>query len=202
MTYGTGAIMAVPAHDERDFAFALKFGLPILPVIDRPDGLTKSIVHQGSLRAGWEEALQKTNIVVFERQGDFYLTIPPEDIQAFRELVQHHILPGKKIEIVGTQWSFLFSEGEISWDSVKSERKILEKCCETDPGLGDFRTLMELLWSQEFYRDALYHAGYGTMINRENLVVRLVRLQRLRSLNGCSPGRSEILLSITGCVTG
>jgi len=30
--YGTGAIMAVPAHDERDFAFALKFGLPILPV--------------------------------------------------------------------------------------------------------------------------------------------------------------------------
>ncbi len=38
MTYGTGAIMAVPAHDERDFAFALKFGLPILPVIDRPDG--------------------------------------------------------------------------------------------------------------------------------------------------------------------
>ncbi len=39
MTYGTGAIMAVPAHDERDFAFALKFGLPIIPVIERPDGL-------------------------------------------------------------------------------------------------------------------------------------------------------------------
>ena len=38
MTYGTGAIMAVPAHDERDFAFAIKFGLPIIPVIDRPDG--------------------------------------------------------------------------------------------------------------------------------------------------------------------
>jgi leucyl-tRNA synthetase len=33
MTYGTGAIMAVPAHDERDFAFARKFGLKILPVI-------------------------------------------------------------------------------------------------------------------------------------------------------------------------
>jgi len=33
-SYGTGAIMAVPAHDERDFAFAKKFGLPILPVIE------------------------------------------------------------------------------------------------------------------------------------------------------------------------
>jgi leucyl-tRNA synthetase len=38
MTYGTGAIMAVPAHDERDFAFARKFGLKIIPVI-QPDGL-------------------------------------------------------------------------------------------------------------------------------------------------------------------
>ena len=32
-TYGTGAIMAVPAHDERDFAFAKKFGMPIPEVI-------------------------------------------------------------------------------------------------------------------------------------------------------------------------
>ncbi|MBM3197818.1 MAG: leucine--tRNA ligase [Chlamydiae bacterium] len=35
--YGTGAIMAVPAHDERDFAFAKEFSLPILSVIDSQD---------------------------------------------------------------------------------------------------------------------------------------------------------------------
>ncbi|MGZ9235879.1 MAG: leucine--tRNA ligase, partial [Anaerolineales bacterium] len=33
MSYGTGAIMAVPAHDERDFAFARKYGLKVIPVI-------------------------------------------------------------------------------------------------------------------------------------------------------------------------
>ncbi len=36
MTYGSGAIMAVPAHDERDFAFATKFGLEIIEVIRQP----------------------------------------------------------------------------------------------------------------------------------------------------------------------
>ncbi len=42
MTYGTGAIMAVPAHDERDFAFATKFGLPIPVVIE-----TEEWVNEG-----------------------------------------------------------------------------------------------------------------------------------------------------------
>lgn len=36
MSYGTGAIMAVPCHDERDFEFAKKFKLPVIPVFD-PD---------------------------------------------------------------------------------------------------------------------------------------------------------------------
>jgi len=36
-SYGTGAVMAVPAHDERDFAFAAKYGIPVKVVIAPPD---------------------------------------------------------------------------------------------------------------------------------------------------------------------
>ena len=36
-TYGTGAIMAVPAHDERDYEFATKFGIDIIPVLEGGD---------------------------------------------------------------------------------------------------------------------------------------------------------------------
>jgi leucyl-tRNA synthetase len=43
--YGTGAIMAVPAHDERDFDFAKTFGIPIRPVIRPVDGVLETDPH-------------------------------------------------------------------------------------------------------------------------------------------------------------
>lgn len=45
--YGTGAIMAVPAHDERDFAFAEKYELPIVDVIDKPQDDDSIGVYSG-----------------------------------------------------------------------------------------------------------------------------------------------------------
>ncbi len=39
-SYGTGAVMAVPAHDERDYAFARKYNLPIVKVIEKKGGET------------------------------------------------------------------------------------------------------------------------------------------------------------------
>ena len=47
MEYGTGAIMAVPAHDERDRAFAERFELPVVPVIDEDGVLVDSAQFSG-----------------------------------------------------------------------------------------------------------------------------------------------------------
>ncbi len=47
MEYGTGAIMAVPAHDQRDFEFAQQAGLPIRVVVQDPDGEPTDTAHEG-----------------------------------------------------------------------------------------------------------------------------------------------------------
>ena len=47
MGYGTGAIMAVPAHDERDYEFAKKFNIDIIPVIKNPSDDTLPYVGDG-----------------------------------------------------------------------------------------------------------------------------------------------------------
>ncbi len=49
MEYGTGAVMAVPAHDERDFSFAATFELPMRPVIEAPDDETLPYVADGPM---------------------------------------------------------------------------------------------------------------------------------------------------------
>ncbi len=47
--YGTGAVMAVPAHDDRDFAFAKKYNLPIKEVVLGGDISTKAYINKGKL---------------------------------------------------------------------------------------------------------------------------------------------------------
>ncbi len=49
ISYGTGAIMSVPAHDERDYEFAKKFELPIIPVVEPDDKEQAKLVKQGKL---------------------------------------------------------------------------------------------------------------------------------------------------------
>ena len=47
VSYGTGAIMAVPAHDERDYAFAKKFNLEIIPVLEGGNVLEEAFTGDG-----------------------------------------------------------------------------------------------------------------------------------------------------------
>ena len=82
MTYGTGAIMGVPAHDERDFAFARKFGLDVIVVIqpaemEALDGRTMpaavpakgTMVNSGPLNGTPADQTIQTAIDFIEKKG-------------------------------------------------------------------------------------------------------------------------------------
>ncbi|MHB8112870.1 MAG: leucine--tRNA ligase [Chloroflexi bacterium GWB2_54_36] len=165
LTYGTGAIMAVPAHDERDFAFAIKFGLPIQPVIDRPDGVSKSYAPSGTMSDEFATALQAAGIPFIESNGAIKVTIPAGKTDTYVKIAQDHLQPGSWNEIVGARWQFIFDNGIWNWESVDSGARILARCKEINLGVNSARTLMEMLWGCEFYRDILTHADYGTMIH-------------------------------------
>ena len=57
--YGTGAIMAVPAHDQRDFDFATTFRLPVRQVVRPPDGEVDESVAYVEHAEGREELLAR-----------------------------------------------------------------------------------------------------------------------------------------------
>ncbi|MCL7454215.1 MAG: leucine--tRNA ligase [Anaerolineae bacterium] len=165
MGYGTGAIMAVPAHDERDFAFALKFGLPIIPVIDRPDGVAKSFVLRGSVTEGLPEALGQAGICFDAMDGDLHVTLQGEQVDHYVGLVQQYLQPGFWFEVVGARWLVVFSDRVMTLDSEESDQAILALCQALEPAVQQHRTTMEMLWGQPFYRDVLFHAEYGRMIH-------------------------------------
>ena len=63
-SYGTGAIMAVPAHDTRDYEFAKEFGLPIIPVLEGGDIEKEAFTEDGvHINSEWLNGLGKQEAI-------------------------------------------------------------------------------------------------------------------------------------------
>jgi len=63
-TYGTGAIMAVPAHDDRDYAFAKKFNLDVIPVLEGGDVEKEAYTQDGNhINSGFLNGLNKQDAI-------------------------------------------------------------------------------------------------------------------------------------------
>lgn len=163
MGYGTGAIMAVPAHDERDFAFALKFGLPIIPVIARPDDLARSRIAAGAYREGLSAALRTAGYAVEDHAGTLLVTLTGSQAADYATLVQSYLTHGWT-EVAGSGWLTIFHDAIIPFDSVAGEAQIMRRIRSIAPET-EAMTYMAYLSTVPFYREVIYHDDYGVPIN-------------------------------------
>jgi leucyl-tRNA synthetase len=87
MEYGTGAVMAVPAHDQRDYEFAVAFGLPIRPVVAPADGNVSEgeafsahtenerLINSGPFTGMSAPAAQRAIVEWLDREGKGHATV-------------------------------------------------------------------------------------------------------------------------------
>ena len=89
-SYGTGAIMAVPAHDTRDYEFAKKFGLEIIPVLEGGNIEEEAYTGDGThINSDWLDGLDKQ-----------------EAIEKMANWLEENKLGGKKVQYKLRDWLF------------------------------------------------------------------------------------------------
>ncbi len=96
MGYGEGAVMGVPAHDERDFAFALQNGLEIRTVVTSPDGVYERVV------APWIEAYGEPGIAV--ESGSFSGLDHGAAVDAIARALEQRGLGRKRVQFRLRDW--------------------------------------------------------------------------------------------------
>jgi leucyl-tRNA synthetase len=102
MSYGDGAVMGVPAHDERDFAFALKYRLPIRQVIARTGALRDGEAAFTDTR--WQAWYADTAGMACVNSGDFDGLAPPAAVDAVAAALAARGLGDKRTQYRLRDW--------------------------------------------------------------------------------------------------
>ncbi|MBW8001488.1 MAG: leucine--tRNA ligase [Planctomycetes bacterium] len=182
ISYGTGAIMSVPAHDERDFEFAKKFDLPIIPVVD-PD--------RNEL---WDYA-RRMGKFASEDVGQINVKMSNKGKEKWLDNVVHEIIqgracyPGKGIAINSKQFSGLstaeFKEQIASW---LSERGLGEKAINYK--LRDWLFSRQRYWGEPF---PLLHTEDGRIValSEDDLPLQLPQVDNYKPTGSGEPPLSN-----------
>ncbi len=169
VSYGTGAVMAVPAHDERDFEFAKKFNLPIRPVVLKQSEKSRSFVMGVS-----EEDMINLGVEIVEKtdNGFFKILIPQEKIDSYASFIRERMNPHFWNEFStpkGFHFIFKHKNGKIEELDLNADTNDLidrygmtfnDKLVQS-PAQNVYSWLAE----NSFYKDLLIHTDTGVLIN-------------------------------------
>jgi leucyl-tRNA synthetase len=167
--YGTGAIMAVPAHDERDFEFATKYELPIKPVILKTQEQSYSFVMGVD-----EEDLNKLGITVVEKteSGFFKITIPFDRLEEYKIFIREWMRPGFWNEFStnnGFYFIFKHKDGHLEEMELNTETNdLIDRYGMTFNDKSENETpenVYTWLSANSFYKNILIHPDEGVLVN-------------------------------------
>ncbi|MGB9874667.1 MAG: class I tRNA ligase family protein [bacterium] len=98
-------------------------------------------------------------------EGTLHVELTKDQVERYLKIVQKSIKDDSWCEVVGARWLFIFKNEALELDSIDSDRLIMERCRALEPSVSNKRTVMEMLSRVSFYKDVLFHAEFGTMIN-------------------------------------
>jgi len=120
--YGYGAIMAVPAHDERDLEFAKKFKLPVIQVVRQVRDTARSYLMGAEAIADADLEALGVRIADTLENGHRKIEIPKASLPAYEKLITEKLTPGFWNEYLGDETVFLFKHKD-GW----VERMVLDR---------------------------------------------------------------------------
>ncbi|MGB9833716.1 MAG: class I tRNA ligase family protein [bacterium] len=98
-------------------------------------------------------------------EGTLHVELTKDQVERYLKIVQKSIKDDSWCEVVGARWLFIFKNEALELNSIDSDRLIMERCRALEPSVSNKRTVMEMLSRVSFYKDVLFHAEFGTMIN-------------------------------------
>lgn len=181
--YGTGAIMAVPAHDERDFQFASKFNLPITPVII-PEKASYLIVEK-SLPKDTIDRLTEYGEIETEKSTDewgdlFRVNVDIDKEDNFRRLIATNILDKSDgawyADSMGTSNWVIFKNQSIQITDQKDYDKFTDIANELGIPGEQLDIKWPAVWTGEGrLRNSNKYNGHSSQDAREKIVSDLLK---------------------------
>jgi len=166
--YGSGMVMAVPAHDARDFDFAIKYDIPIKQVI-KPS-ISRSVVLGLSVGEGFKDELKKNNIkfeiaMSSNNREHIRVTLEDKQIDNYIALVKKYIKKNWWVEVIGSR-NISIMDGKII-ENFLDDKKLFEEFKKNEPLVRNHKNMWDMINGNSFYKGFVCYTNPGILVNSD-----------------------------------